>query len=147
MGITMKKMLFAAIATSFSINAFAADMTVHKSPYCGCCTGWVDIMEDKGHDVTVIETERMNSVKADLGITPNLASCHTTQADGYFFEGHIPEAEVLAFLANPPANAAGLTVPGMPMYSPGMAPAGVDYKNFDVLVVNEDGSTEVFASY
>lgn len=144
----MKKLLIATLAaSSFSISALAAEMTVHKSPYCGCCTGWVEIMEEKGHELEVIETESVNDIKVELGITPNLASCHTVEAGDFFFEGHIPEADIIRFLANPPAAAVGLTVPGMPMMSPGMAPAGAEYKDFDVLLVKEDGSTEVYTSY
>ncbi|WP_119396124.1 DUF411 domain-containing protein [Salinibius halmophilus] len=143
----MKKLVIATLASTLGLSALAAEMTVHKSPYCGCCTGWVEIMEDKGHELTVIETENVNDIKVALGITPNLASCHTVEADDYFFEGHIPEAEIVRFLENPPAGAVGLTVPGMPMMSPGMAPEGETYRDFDVLLVREDGSTEVYASY
>lgn len=143
----MKKLLVAAITGAIAVSSIAAEMTVHKSPYCGCCTGWVEIMEAKGHELEIVETEQVNDIKVALGITPNLASCHTVEAGDYFFEGHIPEADIVRFLDNPPADAAGLTVPGMPMFSPGMAPEGAPYKDFDVLLVKTDGSTQVYASY
>ena len=48
-------------------------------------------------------------------------------------------------LAERPA-ARGLTVPGMPMSSPGMGGPGAG-DPFDTLLVGSDGSTSVFASH
>ena len=40
--------------------------------------------------------------------------------DGYVFEGHVPAKYMAQFLENPPVQAMGLAVPGMPVGSPGM---------------------------
>jgi hypothetical protein len=40
----------------------------------------------------------------------------------------------------------GLTVPGMPMGSPGMD-QGTQFEKYDVLLVKKDGTTEVFARH
>ena len=75
-----------------------------------------------------------------------MQSCHTgVSADGYFFEGHIPAKFVTAFLANPPENAAGLAVPGMPAGSPGME-MGDRFNPYSVILVKKDGTTEVYAT-
>jgi hypothetical protein len=49
------------------------------------------------------------------------------------------------FLANPPADGIGLTVPAMPVGSPGME-VGDKFMPYRVLLMKKDGSTEVFAS-
>ena len=77
-------------------------------------------MQDAGFTVEEKLHENMNPIKQKLGITPELASCHTAEINGYVFEGHIPAEDIQAFLENPPRNAKGLAVPGMPMGSPGM---------------------------
>ena len=74
-----------------------------------------------------------------------MRSCHTAvTSDGYVFEGHVPAKYIAQFLANPPSEAIGLAVPGMPMGSPGM-----EYQNkfspYQVMQINKDGSTAVYA--
>ena len=44
-------------------------------------------------------------------------------------------------------DAAGLTVPKMPIGSPGMEQPDGTTEPYDVLLVKKDGSTEVFASH
>ncbi|MGH6792482.1 MAG: DUF411 domain-containing protein, partial [Methyloceanibacter sp.] len=72
-------------------------------------------------------------------------SCHTGKIDGYVIEGHVPAADIKRLVSEKP-DAAGLTVPGMPIGSPGME---VDDKRepYDVLLLRKDGATEVFAKY
>ena len=43
-------------------------------------------------------------------------------------------------------EAIGLTVPGMPVGSPGMEQGG-ELEPYDVLLLNKDGTTKVFASH
>jgi hypothetical protein len=66
-------------------------------------------------------------------------------SQGYAFEGHIPARYIHQFLANPPADGIGLTVPAMPVGSPGME-VGDKFMPYRVLLMKKDGSTEVFAS-
>jgi hypothetical protein len=56
-----------------------------------------------------------------------------------------PAADIKRLVSEKP-DAAGLTVPGMPIGSPGME---VDDKRepYDVLLLKKDGATEVFAKY
>jgi hypothetical protein len=83
--------------------------------------------------------------KSRLGLPPKLAACHTGQIAGYVIEGHVPAREVKRLLAERP-DALGLSVPDMPVGSPGMETGGRS-DPYDVLLVKRDGSTEVFASY
>ncbi|MEF1230049.1 DUF411 domain-containing protein, partial [Vibrio fortis] len=116
----IRKVLTITALTFMSGQALAANVLNHKSPYCGCCTDWTVHMQEAGFTVTEKLHDNMNAVKQKLGVTPELASCHTAEIDGYVFEGHIPADDIKAFLENPPRNAVGLAVPGMPMGSPGM---------------------------
>ena len=77
-----------------------------------------------------------------MGLTAALASCHTAILGDYFIEGHVPAGDITRLLDERPA-AAGLTVPGMPIGSPGME-IGDEKEAFDTLLVLEDGSTEIF---
>jgi hypothetical protein len=137
----MKLSKIVLIAGLFSAtSAMAANVITHKSPYCGCCTEWVKHMEEAGFDVEVKDHQNMNPIKQELGVTPQLASCHTAEIDGFVFEGHIPAADIKSFLANPPKNAIGLAVPGMPMGSPGME-YGDKKDEYVVYAFNEQGRT------
>lgn len=120
---------------------------VYKSPTCGCCSQWVEIMQEKGHEVHVHHSDSLDSIKAELGLPPQLASCHTAVINDYVFEGHIPEQDIMSFLANPPSGAQGLAVPGMPAHSPGMAKPGQPYKDFDVILFDDKNRFSLYQSY
>jgi hypothetical protein len=134
----------AAAAAFLSTAANAAQLTVMKSPYCGCCAKWIEHVEKHGFTVKVVETEDMTAVKKRLGVPDRLASCHTTMADGYFIEGHVPAADIKRLLAQKP-KATGIAVPGMPAGSPGMEAAGKE--PYATVLVRPDGTTSVFARH
>jgi hypothetical protein len=64
--------------------------------------------------------------------------------DGYVVEGHVPAEDVRRLLAERP-RALGLSVPGMPVGSPGME-MGARKDPYDVLLLLPGGATTVFAS-
>ncbi|MCC2523281.1 DUF411 domain-containing protein [Vibrio coralliilyticus] len=119
-------------------HVLAADVLNHKSPYCGCCTEWTKHMQEAGFTVEEKLHDDMNPIKQKLGIKPQLASCHTAEINGFVFEGHVPAKDIKAFLENPPKNAKGLAVPGMPMGSPGME-YGNEKDAYSVYAFNEQG--------
>ena len=121
-------------------------MTVYKSPTCGCCQKWVEIMEAEGFTVVTEDVVDMSFVKAEHGVQPNLQSCHTAIVDGYVIEGHVPADAIQQLLAERPA-VTGLAVPGMPVGSPGMEVDGYGVKPFTVIAFDATGGTEAFASY
>lgn len=142
----MKSFLLALTITLFGANVLAQPaMEVFKSPTCGCCSQWVEHMEANGFTVTTQDTHDMHQVKMEAGIAPEHASCHTGFVEGYFIEGHVPAADVRRLLEQKP-DAKGLTVPGMPVGSPGME-MGDRQDAYQVLLVKKDGSTEVFSEY
>ena len=152
------KMMMAALLLSAAGTGFAATpntspverelplVTVHKSPYCGCCKLWVDHMRAEGFEVKVVEVEDLGPVKARVGIPPAKGSCHTAEVDGYFVEGHVPAEDVKRLLAERP-DARGLTVPGMPVGSPGMEVADGYVQPYTVELVGKDGATTPYARH
>jgi len=90
-----------------SALAQAPSMTVHKSPWCGCCEGWIDHMRGAGFDVVVEEREDVLPVKALAGVPDALFACHTAAVAGYVVEGHVPADVVARFLEEQP-RAAGI---------------------------------------
>ena len=127
-------------------HVLAADVLNHKSPYCGCCTEWTKHMQEAGFTVEEKLHDDMNPIKQKLGIKPQLASCHTAEINGFVFEGHVPAQDIKAFLENPPKNAKGLAVPGIPMGSPGME-YGNQKDAYSVYAFNEQGQVFEYRSY
>lgn len=118
---------------------------LYKSPTCGCCEGWMNQMSEQGYSAAVHHPENLDVVKAELGVRPQYQSCHTAVwQSGHVFEGHIPARYIEEFLRNPPPDAIGLAVPGMPMGSPGME-MGDRFDPYDILLLKVDGNSEVFA--
>lgn len=143
-------LLIALLATTLWTNVHSAEpmMTVYKTPTCGCCQKWVDHMTDNKFASKVVSLDDLSPIKEKYGIEDRYRSCHTgvvvTESGDYIFEGHVPSEHIEAFLANPPKDALGLSVPGMPLGSPGME-VGDRKAYYQVLLLNKDGSSTVFA--
>jgi hypothetical protein len=133
-----------AFATLSSRDAGALEITVYRSPTCGCCSKWIAHLEANGFEVVAHDTEDMTSVKIENGIRRELSSCHTAVIDGYVIEGHVPAEDIQRLLRERPA-VAGVAVPGMPIGSPGME--GPNPQAYDVLTFDAVGNTSVFASH
>ena len=119
-------------------------ITVYKSPTCGCCTKWVSHLQKNGFEVEAINRQDMNEIKTGAGIPRQLASCHTAKIGGYVIEGHVPAGDIKRLLKERP-DVSGLTVPGMPMGSPGME--GHRQDKYDVLTFTESGETRIYSRY
>lgn len=141
-----RKLIALTTLTLMSGHVLAADVLNHKSPYCGCCTEWTKHMQEAGFNVEEKLHDNMNPIKQKLGVKPELASCHTAEINGFVFEGHIPADDIKAFLDNPPKNAKGLAVPGMPMGSPGME-YGDKKDEYSVYAFNEKGQVFEYRHY
>tara|TARA_B100001559_G_scaffold47118_1_gene35623 strand:+ start:826 stop:1296 length:471 start_codon:yes stop_codon:yes gene_type:complete len=121
------------------------ELLVHKTPTCGCCKMWVKHMEENGFTVNTKDHQSLVKIKQELKINPEHRSCHTgVSSQGHFFEGHIPSKYVSQFLSEGNPDAIGLSVPGMPLGSPGMEVED-RFTPYDVLVHFKDGSTKVYA--
>ena len=107
-------MLFLPIST----RAEALQATLYKNPQCSCCEGYAAEISRKA------------------GVPEDLEGCHTMFIDGYVIDGHVPVNVIRKLLAERPAIA-GITLPGMPMGSPGMA--GTKTEAFTIYAVTKDG--------
>lgn len=120
--------------------------TVYKDANCGCCKEWVGYVEGHGLNATAQNVEDLSLFKERYSVPQQMRSCHTAvTTDGYVFEGHVPAKYMAQFLKNPPSDAIGLAVPGMPVGSPGM-----EYQDkfmpYKVMQLNKDGSTAIYAT-
>ena len=140
-----KTILFLALITSSVFAMEGKTMTVYKSPSCGCCSDWIDIMKTKGFKIDVIETNEVNNIKQKAGLQAGQTSCHTAFVDGYVIEGHVDYSAIKKMLVEKP-NILGITVPGMPIGSPGME-QGNTKQAYNILYVNKDGSTGVYEAH
>jgi len=127
-----------------SAPAAAAELTVYKTPWCGCCSSWADHMRANGHSVTTKEVDDLDAIKRMAGVPEPLQSCHTAVVDGYVIEGHVPAEDIARLLTERP-DAKGLAVPGMPIGSPGMEGGSPD--RYDVMLFRPDGSADVYARH
>ncbi|OJI94696.1 hypothetical protein LY10_00009 [Planktotalea frisia] len=120
---------------------------VNKTNGCGCCLAWMEHLEEYGFAPTDEDmfAGLLVRFKLDNGVPQRMVSCHTGLIDGYVIEGHVPADDIRRLLSERP-DAVGLAVPGMPLGSPGMDQSRWR-EAYDVFLINNDGTTEVFASY
>jgi hypothetical protein len=138
-----------ANTTTLNLNqhemANLTELTVHKSPTCGCCQKWIDHVEEHAFLAKVNDLKFLSELKEDKGIATNYRSCHTAESsNGYVFEGHIPAKYITQFLQQIPENAIGLSVPAMPIGSPGMEVQD-RFMPYQVLLLKDDGTVSVYA--
>lgn len=152
----MKRRFFVQAIASLAGTAMLAphlmaqarpQVEVWKDPNCGCCKDWVVHMEANGFDVKVHDSGN-TAARKRLGVPDKLGSCHTALVGGYAIEGHVPAREVHRLLKEKPV-AVGLSVPGMPVGSPGMdGKIYGDRKDpYDVVLISRNGGTRVYQSY
>lgn len=137
----------AVIAESNSAKAQPITLDVYKSPTCGCCKKWISHIDDNGFQSKIHERNDVSSIKEKKGIQPRYRSCHTAiSKDGYAFEGHVPAKFIQQFLNEKhDDNVIGLSVPAMPLGSPGME-MGDKFQPYKVLLLKSDGSYEVYST-
>ena len=124
-----------------------AAVQVWKDPNCGCCQDWIVHLEKNGFRTQTFDTGNA-AIRSRLGMPQKYGSCHTALVGGYVIEGHVPAREIQRLLREKP-QAVGLSVPRMPVGSPGMdGPAYGGRKDpYKVLLIAKDGSATVFQTY
>ena len=152
----MNKKNFLIIICSLAFSVFSSEvinenlssesiLVVHKTPTCGCCKKWMKHLKENGFNTDPQDHQNLNGIKDMHNIKPEYRSCHTAvSSDGFIFEGHIPSKYIKQFLSENHDDVIGLSVPGMPLGSPGM-----EFDNrfmpYDVLILYKDGSSKVYA--
>ena len=136
---------FWTVGGTVSAGEKPIEMTVFRSPTCGCCGKWMEHMRRNGFAVSEIQSGDMDAIKRQHGVPDNLKSCHTALTAGYVVEGHVPAEDVKALLKKKP-KAVGLSAPGMPMGSPGME-MGDRKDPYAVVQFDKAGNVTVFHEY
>ena len=147
--ITKTAIAITALIGSFNLESLTTDnsqlLLVHKTATCGCCKQWIKHLEKNGFSISTKDHQSLQEIKESYQIKSEYRSCHTgVSKDGYIFEGHIPSKYITQFLSEEHANAIGLSVPGMPLGSPGMEFEG-KFMPYDVLILFKDGTSKVYA--
>jgi len=122
------------------------DITVYYSPTCGCCGSWMDHLKKHQFNVTRVPTNDMSAVKSQHELPANMGSCHTAVIDGFIIEGHVPASDIKQLLKDRPASIAGLSVPEMPVGTPGME-MGPRKDPFAVMAFDKQGRSSVYKQY
>lgn len=117
------------------------EVTIYKSPYCGCCDNYIGYLRRSGFMVEEIEMENIETKKEELAIPDEMSSCHTAIWGDYVVEGHMP-LEVIAKLISESPAIKGIALPGMPSGSPGMP--GGKTEVFNIHSFSDDGITGMF---
>jgi len=120
-------------------------VTVYKSPTCGCCSDWVTHLRDSGFSVDVKEEVNMRPIKRRAKVPDPLSACHTATVGDYIVEGHVPAEQIKRLVREKP-SLHGISVPGMPVGSPGME-RGDYVEPYDVIGFTAAGDTSVVARY
>jgi len=121
------------------------DIKVYRSPTCNCCHKWINHLEENKFNVIDMLTNNMSEVKDAVNLPKPMASCHTGIIEGYIIEGHVPAADIRRLLAERP-DIAGLSVPQMPVGTPGME-MGERKEPFIVFQFDKAGKYSVFNQY
>lgn len=137
----------AGLLISPSVAAAAPPpLTVYKTASCGCCQGWITTMTRAGYRLKVVVVEDVTPLNKRYGVPFELSSCHLGTVGGYVTVGHVPPADVARLLKQRP-KALGLTVPGMPLGSPGMEVPGGHKEAYNTLLLLPGGKTQIFARH
>lgn len=124
--------------------AIAEEIMVYKSPTCGCCKKWVKHLEQEGFTVKTKNMRDMQPVKRKFGVKPEFQSCHTAKVSNYFIEGHVSASDIKKLLKEKP-NVKGLSVPGMPMGSPGME--GHRKDKYNVVAIDKNDKASIYSRH
>lgn len=121
-------------------------VTVYKNSTCGCCNEWVKHMQDNGFRVKAHDVGNMLEYKERAKLGAGMGSCHTAFVDGYAIEGHVPAWDVKRLLLEKP-DVSGLTVPMMPVGTPGMEMPDNSKDPYQVISYKDGKQLGVFTDY
>jgi hypothetical protein len=121
----LARVVAAALGTSLAISPAAAEeakvATMYKPLQCGCCDEYAKYLESHGFKVTVqsLAERRLDGIKRQAAVPRDFEGCHTLMVDGYVVEGLVPIGPLNRLLTEKP-KIRGISLPGMPVGSPGM---------------------------
>nr|WP_039747523.1 DUF411 domain-containing protein [Hassalia byssoidea] len=128
-----------------TLEAKVPNINVYRSPDCSCCGGWIAHLKTQGFSIQDFPTPDIDAVKQRYKVPDNLTSCHTAIVNGYVIEGHVPANDIKRLLQERP-NVSGLSVPQMPVGTPGME-IGNKFDPFTVYSFAPKNKIMVFNDY
>jgi hypothetical protein len=128
--------LFSLVAFSGSAAADPIHAVLYKNPQCSRCESYADYLRANGFDVEIRPTNDLAEISLKAGVPARLEGCHTMFIEGYVVDGHLPVDVIRKLVSEKPAIA-GITLPGMPLGSPGMY--GTKTETFTIYGVTKDG--------
>ncbi|MEX0772238.1 MAG: DUF411 domain-containing protein [Balneolales bacterium] len=120
------------------------EITMYRADGCNCCIKWSDYLITEGFTVNEQLVGNLSEIKSDNNIPSELESCHTATIDGYVVEGHVPAEDIRRLVSEQP-DAIGISVPKMPMGSPGME--GPREDPYNVILFGDAGNHTIYAQY
>jgi hypothetical protein len=121
------------------------EVDVYRSSSCSCCGKWVEHLKENQFQVKDHIVDDVQVMKDKYGVSAEMASCHTAVVNGYVVEGHVPAADIKRLLKLKPA-VVGISVPGMPVGTPGME-VGSKKDDYDVVSFDKSKSVQIFNQY
>jgi hypothetical protein len=121
-------------------------ITVYRDANCQCCHKWIEHLEKHQFEVIDQISNDMVKIKEKLDVPNSMASCHTAVINDYVIEGHVPADDIKQLLIDKPAHIRGLSVPQMPVGTPGME-MGLRKDHFIVFSFDEDAQYQLFNAY
>lgn len=121
-------------------------ITVYRDANCQCCHKWIEHLEKHHFEVIDQISNEMSQIKKKLGVPNNMASCHTAVINDYVIEGHVPADDIKQLLIDKPAHIKGLSVPQMPVGTPGME-MGPRKDHFIVFSFDQQSQYQLFNAY
>ena len=127
----------ALLAVSSPTLAETIKATLYKNPQCSCCENYAAYLRKNGFEVDVKPTNDLAQISRKAGVPETFQGCHTMFVNGYVIDGLVPINTVRKLLSEKPAIA-GITLPGMPLGSPGMG--GSKEGPFTIYAITKDGA-------
>lgn len=118
-------------------NLAGKEITFYRTPTCGCCAGHAAALKEAGATIIMndLNEVELQEIKEQNNIPFNKQSCHTAIIDEYVVEGHVPIDAIYKLITEKP-DTRGITLPGMPIGTPGMP--GVQTESFIVETLEGD---------
>ena len=143
--------LFSLGAAAVAAPAFgqpSGGIVMWHAPGCGCCLEWARrIRSAFGTAPSIVVAADLAAIKRVRGVPADLQSCHTAMVGGYVIEGHVPPVDIQRLIRSRNRTIKGLSVPGMPIGSPGMDVGHTRRDPFQVIAFAADGRRSVFARH
>lgn len=130
----------AVTAFGSSTRAQVLEVEVWRDPTCGCCSGWVAHLRASDFRVNDRVVPSVAPFRRMLGTPADLLSCHAGRVAGLALEGHVPAHAIRLVLRERPPGVVGLSVPGMPIGTPGMEMPGREPEVYEVIAWFDDGT-------